>query len=155
MTPVEDQFEIPEDCDELIPISVIQSFDPRLELHTHSEEAEAQFAVLLGPKTMAALTSGRESIYCGWGISHTDAFGYVGAAVISDSVKKDLLHSLRDSVYVEREATTNAEAIFVRSQSVEHQYMSEVDFDGNLLVASAYSISGDFAKAALESLRKN
>lgn len=145
---------VPESCEELIPMAAIQSINSELELYTQGEQAEAQIVEMLGAKTMEALMSGQKSIYCGWGISNSDAFAVGAAATISDSVKKDLLEALRDSVYTESSSASGAEAVFTRLPSSEHKHTSDVILDGNFLIAVSHSISGDFAQIAYRNLQR-
>lgn len=135
---------IPSTCDELLSPRTVQSYDNRLELHSTGHDAESTLAELLGPVTMATLLGGEQQLHCAWGITQTDAFAYLSAAVVSEKAKTELVAALRDSVYVE-EGPASAEAVFSQPQSANHHRSDLIIIDGDLLIVLTHSISGSFA----------
>lgn len=144
---------VPTNCDQILPLATVQTYDSRLEQIPEGAEAEAKLASLLGPVTMSTLQGGEQQIYCGWGIIHSDAIAYLGVAVIDEPAKAHLLAALRDSVYEEVAPVDGAEARFVQGQSETHRYEDEIVIGEDLLVAVGHTISGDFAQDAFAGLR--
>ncbi|WP_017794044.1 hypothetical protein [Leucobacter salsicius] len=142
----------PATCEELLPLVTAQTYDPRLEAHP-GVDAEAQLAGMIGPMTMATLRGGEQQLYCNWGITGTGALAYLGAAVIDEAAKTELVAALRDSVY-EEVAADGAEARFTQGQSAEHQYTDRIIIDGDVLIAVSHTITGDFAQDAWAGIRR-
>ncbi|MHA3724904.1 hypothetical protein ACXR2T_13620 [Leucobacter sp. HY1910] len=143
---------IPSTCEELLPLATVQTYDPRLEAHP-GVDAETQLAGMIGPKTMATLRAGGQQLYCDWGITGTGALAYLGAAVVNEAAKAELVTALRDSVY-EEVAAEGAEARFTQGQSAEHQYTDRIIIDGDVLIAVSHTITGDFAQDAWAGIRR-
>lgn len=138
---------IPSNCEEILPAEVVEGYHPNLRFTSTGEEAKARLGSLLGPATVSALSGGEGQVYCGWGISNSDAIAYLGATIISDETRAALLSALRDSVYTEL-ADPEAELVFAQGQSSEHRYTDRIVMDGNLLLAVSHTISGGFAQDA-------
>ncbi|WP_440312782.1 hypothetical protein [Leucobacter chromiireducens] len=143
---------IPETCEELLPLAKVRTYDDRLEAHP-GVDAETQLSGLIGPMTMATLQSGEQQIYCNWGITGTDAFAYLGASVIDETAKAELVAALRDSVY-EEVLADGAEARFVQAPSAEHRYTDQIIVEGDLLIAVSHTITGNFAQDAWAGIRR-
>ncbi|QYM75598.1 hypothetical protein [Leucobacter luti] len=143
---------IPETCEQLLPLATVQTYDPRLEAHP-GVDAETQLSGMIGPKTMGTLQAGERQLYCNWGTTGTGALSYLGAAIINDSAKAELVAALRDSVYEEVPAD-GAEAQFTQGQSYEHQHTDRIILDGDLLIAVSHTITGDFAQDAWARIRR-
>ncbi|KAM9872699.1 hypothetical protein [Leucobacter aridicollis] len=143
---------IPQDCETLLPIATVQTYDSRLTAHP-GVDSEGQLMGILGPMTGAALQSGQQQIYCNWGITGSGALAYLGAAVINEATKSELVAALRDSVYEEIEPA-GAEARFTQGQSYEHQITDDIIVDRDLLIAVSHTISGDFAQDAWAGIRQ-
>lgn len=139
---------IPATCEEVLPVSTVQSYHGQLEHYLEGAEAEAKLSSMLGPVTMSTLQGGEQKMYCGWGIWHSDAIAYLGVAVTGEQAKMDLLAALRDSVYEEVQPVEGSEARFVQGQTEAHRYVDEIIIGKELLVAATHTISGNFAQDA-------
>ncbi|UOR03250.1 hypothetical protein MUN77_08195 [Leucobacter allii] len=146
--PIERQAtQIPTACDAILPLNIVHGYDARLVPGQEGADVEATLSDLLGPTTMGALRAGSSHMFCSWGIPQSDAMAFLGVATIDDQAKTELLATLRQSVYVEVDAG-GAEAVFQQGQSFDHRYTDDIVIDGDLLVAVAHTISGDFARDA-------
>lgn len=146
------EISIPQECNSLVPPSTLQGYHSSLQYFDSGPVAEARLQELLGPRTMDALKSGEQTVYCGWGIPQSGAIAYLGATVIEESTKNELIESLRNSVYVEAEAK-GVEARFIQTPRADHQYSDHIIIDGDLLIAVAHTIEGNFADDAFQAIR--
>lgn len=140
---------LPDSCSELLPASVLQASEPRIEMFdTSAEIVIGRMQIDTGPLTMSTLLSGEQQLYCSFGIRQTDGGGSIGVAVIPEQKKVELLEALRASVY-EEVAPGNAEAAFFQGANADHRYTEEILFDGDVLIAVPRTIGGNFAWDAL------
>ncbi|MFC4224349.1 hypothetical protein [Lysinibacter cavernae] len=148
---------IPATCDELISPETVETADPRIQSYHPGSQELAE--TMLGPKTVAALVGGSQTMYCGWGIEGTDALAAVAISVLDDTVRDDLVAALSDSIYsdVTAEYATKgvtADAVFGHGYSSERHNMGVIIVDGPVLIATAHTVEGDFAVYALDSVRQ-
>ncbi|MFC5337888.1 hypothetical protein [Leucobacter denitrificans] len=146
--------QLPNSCVALLPASVLQRADPRIEMFDTSDEVIVeQMRLQVGPLTMATLHGGDQQLYCSFGIRQTDGGGSIGVAVIDELAKSELLDALRSSVYVEVDLR-DAEAAFFQGASADHPYTEDIVIDGDVLIAVPHTVGGDFAWDALATIRE-
>lgn len=143
---------IPTTCDEILSGDNLAAVSDTL-VAADPGDPELRLEGLLGPMSWSALSGSDAVLMCGWGIPHSDAVAAVGIGVIDSVTKADLVAALRDSAYVET-AVPGADFSFEQSQSQQHQWVDEIVFDGEVLIATVHTISGDFTAHAHQRVRE-
>lgn len=143
---------LPTSCSQLLPAEVLARYEPRIEMFDQTDTADARLVNLIGPKTLAAVESGEQRMYCNFGIRQTDGGADIAVAVISESSKLELLEALRSSIFEEIDPR-QAEAAFQRNESEDHQQKAVTVIDGDVLITLASRLGPDYAWEALASVR--
>ena len=95
------------DCEEILPITTardavgsqtLESFEPS------AEHKELAYSESFGPVAIEALESAEQLVQCSWGYPVSDGVATVFIAKLSPATREHLVSSLRDSVFLEREA---------------------------------------------------
>lgn len=141
---------LPSSCEEIFPAAEFGTVHEAFQSFG-SEGAEIKLEMMLGPQAWAALSASDLKFMCLWGIPQSDGGGTVGIGVIEEQVKTDLITAFQESVYTET-TLPGTDASFLRTQSANHPWLSEIVFDGDVLIAAVSTIGGDFANRAHQSV---